>query len=47
MLDEGASEADVERAVVLLDSKGLVHAARPDIDESKRKVALSKRERRG
>ncbi len=42
MLDEGASEADVERAIVLLDSKGLVHAARPDIDESKRKVALSK-----
>ena len=40
LLAEGASLADAQRAIILVDSKGLVHAGRTDIDEMKRALAL-------
>ncbi len=38
--EEGADEAGVRRAIVLVDSRGLVHAGRSDLDETKRPLAL-------
>jgi malic enzyme len=38
--EEGVDEATLRRALVLLDSRGLLHAARADLDESKRELAL-------
>lgn len=40
MIEDGASESDVARNVVLLDSRGLVHAGRDDLDPAKAGVAL-------
>ena len=40
MLGEGVSEADVRRALVLVDSRGQVHDRREDLDETKRELAL-------
>jgi malate dehydrogenase (oxaloacetate-decarboxylating) len=37
---DGILAADVARSVVLLDSKGLVHAGRRDLDDTKRALAL-------
>jgi len=37
---EGLSEEAVREAVVLLDSQGLVHDGRPDLDQNKRSLAL-------
>ncbi|HVA86537.1 MAG TPA: malic enzyme-like NAD(P)-binding protein, partial [Candidatus Saccharimonadales bacterium] len=38
---QGVSEAAVRRAIVLVDSRGLVHAGRDDIDDHKRGLAAS------
>ena len=38
----GLSAADVERAMALVDSRGLVHADRPDLDETKRPLAMTR-----
>jgi malic enzyme len=40
MIDEGLDEASIRRALVLVDSRGLVHDRREDLDESKRELAL-------
>jgi malate dehydrogenase (oxaloacetate-decarboxylating) len=40
MLEAGMSDADVARALALVDSRGLVHAGRPDLDETKRELAV-------
>jgi malic enzyme len=40
MREAGADDATVARALVLVDSHGLVHAGRTDLDEMKRAVAL-------
>ncbi len=40
MLEAGMNEAAVRRAIVLVDSRGLVHEGRPDLDETKRELAL-------
>jgi malic enzyme len=40
MLGEGMSEAAIRRALVLVDSKGQVHAGRPDLDAAKGEFAL-------
>ena len=40
MLDAGMDEASARRAIVLVDSRGLVAAWRPDLDETKRELAL-------
>jgi malic enzyme len=40
MLDEGMSEADARRALVLVDSRGQVHDRREDLDETKRELCL-------
>jgi malate dehydrogenase (oxaloacetate-decarboxylating) len=40
MLDEGMSEAAARRALVLVDSHGLVHDRRQDLDPTKRELAL-------
>jgi malic enzyme len=40
MLEEGMTEADVRAALVLVDSRGLVHTGRADLDETKRDLAL-------
>ena len=40
MLDSGMAQADVRRALVLVDSRGLVHDRREDIDATKRELAL-------
>ncbi len=40
MADEGMSRADIGRALALVDSRGLVHDRRTDLDESKRSFAL-------
>jgi malic enzyme len=40
MLDAGMDELLARRSVVLVDSKGLVHEVRDDLDEPKREVAL-------
>jgi malic enzyme len=37
----GATAHQIERAVVVADSKGLVHAGRTDLDEYKRSIAVS------
>jgi malic enzyme len=39
MLDAGVDEAAIRRSIVLVDSQGLVHEHRRDLDESKREVA--------
>jgi malic enzyme len=39
MRDDGMSDADIHRVVRLVDSKGLVHAGRDDLDETKRPMA--------
>ena len=39
MIEAGMDDREVAGAVVLVDSQGLVHEARPDLDESKRPVA--------
>src|SRR6476620_10746877 len=39
MLDEGASETAVRQAVVLVDSRGMVHDRREDLDDTKRGLA--------
>ncbi|HEX5008750.1 MAG TPA: NAD-dependent malic enzyme [Planctomycetota bacterium] len=41
---EGLSEAEARRALVLLDSRGLVHALRADLDEAKRALAVTQAE---
>ncbi|MDQ4036378.1 MAG: NAD-dependent malic enzyme [Chloroflexota bacterium] len=40
MLEAAISDADVARALALVDSRGLVHADRPDLDEMKRGLAV-------
>jgi malate dehydrogenase (oxaloacetate-decarboxylating) len=40
MLEDGIAEADVRRAIVLVDSKGQVHDRREDLDATKRELAL-------
>ncbi len=40
MADEGMSRADIGRALALVDSRGLVHDVRTDLDESKRSFAV-------
>jgi malate dehydrogenase (oxaloacetate-decarboxylating) len=40
MVEAGMDPADIDRAIVLTDSQGLVHADRPDLDEPKRELAL-------
>ena len=40
MLEAGMDEAAVRRAIVLVDSHGLVHEGRPDLDATKRELAL-------
>ena len=40
MLESGMDEAAVRRAIVLVDSHGLVHEGRPDLDATKRELAL-------
>lgn len=42
LLDDGASEAAVRRALVFVDSRGLLHGDRKIRDEHKRAVAMSK-----
>ena len=41
MRDTGMSAAEVDQALALVDSHGLVHADRPDLDETKRPIAMS------
>ncbi len=41
MLESGMDEVRVRQSVVLVDSHGLVHAGRLDLDEPKRQLALS------
>jgi malic enzyme len=41
MLDDGMTEAAVERALVLVDSRGLVHGDRADLDATKQSMAMS------
>ncbi len=38
---EGLSEADIDARIALLDSRGLVHAGRTDLDEFKQEVAIA------
>ena len=40
MLEDGVPDATVRRALVLVDSHGLVHDRREDLDAAKREVAL-------
>ncbi|CAN5492303.1 MAG: NAD-dependent malic enzyme [Acidimicrobiia bacterium] len=40
MLDSGMSADEIGRKLVLIDSRGLVHAARTDLDDTKRSFAL-------
>ena len=40
MQEAGMDPAAIDRAIVLTDSQGLVHADRPDLDEPKRELAL-------
>ena len=40
MIDAGMAPAAVESALALVDSHGLVHAERPDLDETKRPIAM-------
>ena len=40
MLDAGMTEAAARRALVLVDSRGQVHAGRDDLDATKRELAL-------
>ncbi len=40
MLEEGVSDADARRALVLVDSHGQIHDRREDLDETKRELAL-------
>ena len=40
LADEGISREDVDSMIVTLDSRGLVHAGRADLDEFKREVAV-------
>jgi len=40
LLDAGVERAEASRRIVLLDSKGLVHDGRTDIDEAKRDIAV-------
>jgi len=40
MLEAGMDEATVRRSIVLVDSHGLVHEGRTDLDEQKRALAL-------
>ncbi len=42
MHDAGMSAAEIDRALALVDSHGLVHADRPDLDETKRPIAMSR-----
>ena len=39
MLESGMAEADVRAALVLVDSRGLVHEDRPDLEDDKRELA--------
>src|SRR5919107_1651431 len=41
MLDDGATDADVRRAIAVVDSRGLVHEGRTDLDADKRSVAFA------
>ena len=41
MREEGMSDAEVGRRLILVDSRGLVHGARADLDETKRSLAVS------
>ena len=40
MIDAGMAAAEAESALALVDSHGLVHAERPDLDETKRPIAM-------
>jgi len=40
MRDEGMAEVDIATRVVLVDSRGLVHDGRADLDETKRSLAM-------
>jgi len=44
MATAGSDDASIRRAVVLVDSRGLVHEGRDDLDPSKRAVAFPERE---
>jgi malic enzyme len=41
MLDDGATEGDAGAAIAMVDSRGLVHDGRPDLDADKLMVARS------
>jgi malate dehydrogenase (oxaloacetate-decarboxylating) len=41
MIDDGATEADAAAAIAMVDSRGLVHDGRPDLDTDKATVARS------
>jgi malic enzyme len=40
MADAGMSPSEIARGLALVDSRGLVHADRPDLDETKRPLAM-------
>lgn len=40
MVDAGMPVAEVAQALAMLDSRGLVHADRPNLDETKRPFAM-------
>ncbi len=41
LAEEGTSRAEADSRIAVLDSRGLVHAGRSDLDEFKREVAMS------
>jgi malic enzyme len=41
MHEEGVSDRDIERALVFVDSQGLIHHARKELDEHKRQFVLT------
>ncbi len=40
MREAGMAEPDIAKAIALVDSRGLVHAGRPDLDATKRELAV-------
>ncbi|HXX89051.1 MAG TPA: NAD-dependent malic enzyme [Acidimicrobiales bacterium] len=44
MIEEGADQALVRRALVMVDSKGLIYEGRPDVDRDKAPFALPRRD---
>lgn len=41
MREEGVTDAEIGRRLILVDSRGLVHGARVDLDETKRSLAVT------